>query len=125
MGGAWVHLSPLEPVIMASQHVFCTYYSPGPVLRDSPPPLILKTLWWGLCRPRLIGAENTHHQPEVTEPGAGRAWVAPLQLQTPSSVEPSAPGRDRVLIPPTTSHDPVMSGLPKLPQVGPCEVEVG
>lgn len=35
MGGVWVRLSALEPG-NNGLHVFCTYYSPGSVLGDSP-----------------------------------------------------------------------------------------
>lgn len=59
MGGAWVPLSPLEPR-NNGLHVFCTHYSPGPVLRDSPPSINPKdTLVGALSSPFYRHREHT------------------------------------------------------------------
>lgn len=59
MGGAWVRLSALEPR-NNGLHVFCTYYSPGPVLRDSPASINPKdTLAGALSSPFYRRREHT------------------------------------------------------------------
>lgn len=59
MGGAWVRLSALEPR-NNGLHVFCTYYSPGPVLRDSPASINPKdTLVGALSSPFYRRREHT------------------------------------------------------------------
>lgn len=59
MGGVWVPLSALEPG-NNGLHVFCTYYSPGPVLRDSPASINLKgTLAGALSPPFYRRREHT------------------------------------------------------------------
>lgn len=59
MGGVWVRLSALEPG-NNGLHVFCTYYPPGPVLRDSPASISLKgTLAGTLSSPFYRRREHT------------------------------------------------------------------
>lgn len=59
MGGVWVRLSALEPG-NNGLHVFCAYYSPGPVLGDSPASISPKgTLAGALSSPFYRHREHT------------------------------------------------------------------